>query len=1010
MSTSSSMAFQLGASSSLSFSSSSIRRWTHDVFLNFRGEDVRQNFVSHLYHALHQRGINTYIDNNLKRGEEISLELLKTIDGSMISIVVLSKNYSDSKWCLDELLKILACKETVKQIVLPIFYDVDPSDVRHQKGSFGEAFAKLRYKFKDEVKVTKWGAALEKVANLSGLELGDRNESEFIQDIIKWVDSKMVDHTPLNIAKNPVGIESRVQYIYQHLNMGRNDIICMVGIFGIGGIGKTTVSKEIYNRISYQFEGSCFLKNVRETSKAGGLIQLQKTLLYDILGIRLKFHDTDKGINVIRHRLCSKRILLILDDVDGLVQLETLAGARDWFGLGSRIIITTRDQEILDNFEVDSKCEVMTLDDNEALELFSLYAFKKDEPLEDYMDLSKQVIKYAQGLPLALTVLGSDLKGRNIDQWKSALDKYRKIPHRKIQSVLQISYDSLEIGEKDMFLDIAFFFKGEPLAKIMKIFDSCGFYPVHGIQRLMEKCLITVERYGDECVWMHDLLQVMGKEVVQEKSSKDPSKRSRLWFYKDVREVLEEDTGPNEIEGMVIDFPEDDEEISLHTEAFRHMKRLRILINRNARFSHGPNYLSDKLRVLDWYNYPLPYLPHNFQGKNLIVFRMHDSIIKELGDGFKPKNLTTMAFRSCSYLTEIPDLSSTPNLKELTVKYCVSVVKVHDSVGSLEYLSKLDFEGCSKLRILPRSLKLRSLHLLNLGYCSSLHDLPEMECKMECLRHLSLHGTAVEELPLSIGNLVGLERLYLRNCKSLLHLPIALIQLQYLSLLFIGGCTNIVKKMRDDGQSLDLPNDSTTMEDEISNPSNGNTTLQGLYDYDVTLFPKNQIPNWFKYVHEFLDNEMEKGHDDDARRRGTEEWAIDIEGPHYLEDISEIVLYVVLFYNDARQWRRIFCDAKITSKGSNHVCSVQKWVELVNMDWKNEGGTRYDVWVGYSNLQPFEQKVLDNLQVQFCFRARCPFELEPFYKSCRAKVVYKNETRANRERKMDEANVPNSPQ
>ncbi|KAG6675858.1 hypothetical protein I3842_15G126100 [Carya illinoinensis] len=219
---------------------------------------------------------------------------------------------------------------------------------------------------------------------------------------------------------------------------------------------------------------------------------------------------------------------------------------------------------------------------------------------------------------------------------------------------------------------------------------------------------------------------------------------------------------------MVIDFPEDDEEISLHTEAFRHMKRLRILINRNARFSHGPNYLSDKLRVLDWYNYPLPYLPHNFQGKNLIVFRMHDSIIKELGDGFKPKvctiifinnffffklfsrlhstlfsfllqNLTTMAFRSCSYLTEIPDLSSTPNLKELTVKYCVSVVKVHDSVGSLEYLSKLDFEGCSKLRILPISLKLRSLHLLNLGYCSSLHDLPDgmftsLESTWNCCR------------------------------------------------------------------------------------------------------------------------------------------------------------------------------------------------------------------------------------------------------------------------------------
>ncbi|KAG2668208.1 hypothetical protein I3760_15G149500 [Carya illinoinensis] len=129
--TSSSMAFQSRASSSYSSSSSpSIRPWNHDVFLSFRGEDVRHNFISHLYHALDQRGINTYIDNNLERGEEISA-LSKAIEGSMISIIVLSRNYAESRWCLDELLKILDCKETMKKIVLPIFYDVDPSEVRH---------------------------------------------------------------------------------------------------------------------------------------------------------------------------------------------------------------------------------------------------------------------------------------------------------------------------------------------------------------------------------------------------------------------------------------------------------------------------------------------------------------------------------------------------------------------------------------------------------------------------------------------------------------------------------------------------------------------------------------------------------------------------------------------------------------------------------------------------------------------------------------------------------------
>ncbi|KAG2667498.1 hypothetical protein I3760_15G117900 [Carya illinoinensis] len=532
------MAFQLGASSSLSFSSSFIPKWTHDVFLSFRGEDVRQNFISHLYHALHQKGINTYIDNNIKRGEEISPELFKAIEGSMISIVVFSKNYSDSRWCLDELLKILDCKEMVKQIVLPIFYDVDPLDVRHQKGCFGEAFARVEYKFKaDKVKLTKWKAALKEVANLSGFELGKRNESDFILDIITWVGLNMVNCTFLNVAKYPVGIESRVQDIYQHLNLERNDITCMVGIFGTGGIGKTTISKEIYNRIFHQFEGSCFLKNIRESSKAGGLIQLQNTLLYEILGENLDVRDCDRGINVISHRLHSKRVLLILDDVDELKQLETLAGDRKWFGPGSRIIVTTRDQDILNISKVDSKYKLKILAYNEARKLFSLHAFEKEEPLDSYAKVFKQVMQYAQGLPLALTVLGSNLKGKTIFQWESALDKYKQIPNENIQSVLQVSYDGLEEHEKDMFLDIACFFKGEPLADVIKIFESCHFHPNDGMSKLIDKCLITAG-YN---IWMHDLLQDMGREIVR-KESKEPGARSRLWFHEDIRYVLEENT------------------------------------------------------------------------------------------------------------------------------------------------------------------------------------------------------------------------------------------------------------------------------------------------------------------------------------------------------------------------------------------------------------------------------------------------------------------------------------
>ncbi|KAG2668249.1 hypothetical protein I3760_15G151600 [Carya illinoinensis] len=194
---------------------------------------------------------------------------------------------------------------------------------------------------------------------------------------------------------------------------------------------------------------------------------------------------------------------------------------------------------------------------------------------------------------------------------------------------------------------------------------------------------------------------------------------------------------------------------------------------------------------------------------------MRDSLVKELGNGFNLKNLTIMTFYGCKFLKRIPDFSSISNLKELIVQYCKRLVEVHDSVGSLKNLSRLDFDGCSKLQILPRSLKLRSLCELNLGSCSSLRDFPEIECKMECLRKLSLYSTAVEELPLSIRNLVGLETLDLLDCKNLMRLPIASIPLKYLRCFCMGG-----------HDSVYLPNDSTTMEDEISNSRNGSTALQ----------------------------------------------------------------------------------------------------------------------------------------------------------------------------------------
>ena len=122
--------------------------------------------MSNLNEILHHNGIKTFIDDELPRGAKIYAQLCKTIEKSTMSIIIFSENYASSTWCLDELVKIVECKKN-DQLVLPVFYNVDPSDVRNQKGKFGEALTQHEEKFKDNKKIQRWRDALHEAANIS---------------------------------------------------------------------------------------------------------------------------------------------------------------------------------------------------------------------------------------------------------------------------------------------------------------------------------------------------------------------------------------------------------------------------------------------------------------------------------------------------------------------------------------------------------------------------------------------------------------------------------------------------------------------------------------------------------------------------------------------------------------------------------------------------------------------------------------------------------------------------
>ncbi|BAU02009.1 TMV resistance protein [Vigna angularis] len=527
--------------------SSSHHTWIYDVFLNFRGEDTRFYFTDNLYHSLCQKGIHTFIDQEgLRKGEEITPALFHAIQNSRISIVVFSKNYASSTFCLNELVKILECAKEEGRSIYPIFYVVDPSEIRYQTGTYAEVLSKHEAKFHndaDNEKAKKWRKALQEAANLSGwhFQHGSGSEYEFIEKIVVEIFTK-INYIPLYVPNNGIGLENAVQGVKSLL--GDGSAVNMIGIYGIGGIGKTTIARALYNTIFWHYEGSCFLPDIRENAiNKYGIVQLQEILLSEILKEEdIKVRDINRGIPLIKRRLERKKVLLVLDDVDKIEQLKVLAGECDWFGSGSIIIITTRDKHLLEAHGVVNLYEVKPLHVEKALELFNRHAFKNGKVDPAHMNISKRAVSYACGLPLALEVIGSHLFGKSLDECRSALDKYESIPHEKIHEILKISYDGLEENEKGIFLDIACFFNTCELGNVTPLLKAHGFHVEDGLRVLVDRSLIKID--SSDFLRMHDLIRDTGREIVRKESTIELDvvdyglTRTLFMFWRKIRDLI----------------------------------------------------------------------------------------------------------------------------------------------------------------------------------------------------------------------------------------------------------------------------------------------------------------------------------------------------------------------------------------------------------------------------------------------------------------------------------------
>ncbi|CAI0421319.1 unnamed protein product [Linum tenue] len=746
----------------------------YEVFLSFRGPDVRTTFADSLYHFLDHSKIRTFFDDEgLRKGEKIAPSLVQAIQESKIYIPILSQGYASSKWCLEELsLMVKSLNQNQGHILLPIFYFVEPRDARRQEGSYSRAFRQHSRKHDAET-VKEWKEALQVVSHMKGWHVTESDgQGAVIDKIFSHVWSHLMGNYRI-VTDELIGVESHVKEVRDLLDLDSKGVK-IVGIYGMGGIGKTTISKAVYNDVSSRFERSCFLEDIRETLlKNDGAVTLQNKIISSIMRHDSHVKDTSEGIHIIRDKVCKYKVLIVLDNVDRRFEFDNIFGNLRDFSIESRFIMTTRDIRVLDFFEECRLFEAKVMTRIDSFQLFRKHAFGVGDHQEEKEILCEEFVKAAAGLPLALKVIGSLLFRKEKRVWQEKLEELKERPSdTRVHEILKISYNDLTPAEKDIFLDIACFFVGKTKELPFYMWNDCKFYPESSVSSLILRSLLRIDERNQ--FWMHDHIRDLGRAIVREENIKQSWKRSRIWSEEEALDMLENGKGNDKVEVLRVNLGDRDV-LKLTDEEFRNLSGVRFLEVRGGRMTGDFSKILPNIR---WLQLCLcRSIPTDVNLKKVIILNLEGSYVRDDWKGWKRvkegKKLKVVNLRQCEDLVKAPDLSSCGRLEVINLELCtkmggelhignfknlkllrLSSSKITELKGDIQMLQDLEEIDASNLTEMPAGIgNLNSLEILML--ILSRVELPALvESVAGSNSSNGIMGDSVAKLPSSLNSLV----------------------------------------------------------------------------------------------------------------------------------------------------------------------------------------------------------------------------------------------------------------